>query len=141
LYDRWGSFVDIGVEGSILKVGLLHDQQSHQVMYSSISDTKLTVSQLLMRLRHIHQPDHKALAEVLQMSYTTYLNTERGHRELSFLMALRICQFYKMDLHEFISLLSDEELGRNELSITKALEKRERKKAESLKAKVIDIKT
>ena len=81
------------------------------------------------------------MAEALQMSYTTYLKTERGHRELSFLMALRICQFYKMDLHEFISMLSDEELGRNELSIMKALEKTERKKAEALKAKVIDIET
>jgi transcriptional regulator with XRE-family HTH domain len=110
-------------------------------MYPSISDTKLTLSQLLARLRYIYQPDHKVLADALQMSYTTYLKTERGHRELSFLMALRICQFYKMDLHEFISILSDEELGRNELPIIKALEKRERKKAEALKAKVIDIKT
>jgi transcriptional regulator with XRE-family HTH domain len=110
-------------------------------MYPSISETKLTVSQLLAQLRHIHQPDHKALAETLQMSYTTYLKAERGHRELSFLMALRICQFYKMDLHEFIAMLGDEELGRNELSILRAKEKRERKKAELLKAKVIDIKT
>lgn len=46
-----------------------------------------------------------------------------------------------MDLHDFISMLSDEELGRSELSITKAKEKIERKKAEALKAKVIDIKT
>ena len=112
-----------------------------QPMYPSMSDSKLSLSQLLARLRHIHQPDHKALAEALQMSYTTYLNTERGIRELSFLMALRICQFYKIDLHEFISMLSDEELGRDELSISKAFEKRERKKAELLKAKVIDMKT
>ena len=110
-------------------------------MYPSFSDAKLTLPQLLARLRHIYQPDHKALAEALQMSYTTYLKTERGQRELSFLMALRICQFYKLDLHEFVSMLSDEELGRNELPIIKALEKRERKKAELLKAKVIDIKT
>jgi transcriptional regulator with XRE-family HTH domain len=110
-------------------------------MYPSISDTKLTLGQLLARLRQIHQPDQKALADALQMSYTTYLKTERGQRELSFLMALRICRLYKMDLHEFVSMLSDEELGRNELSIIKAFEKRERKKAEVLKAKVIDIKT
>ncbi|MEJ7737205.1 MAG: hypothetical protein WKF97_07250 [Chitinophagaceae bacterium] len=67
------------------------------------------------------------MANALQLSYTTYLKTERGQRELSFLMALRICQFHKMDLHEFVSMLSDE--------------KRERKKEEALKAKVIDIKT
>ncbi|MEO6001344.1 MAG: hypothetical protein ABIN89_31120 [Chitinophagaceae bacterium] len=38
-------------------------------------------------------------------------------------------------------MLSDEELQRSELSISKALEKRERKQAERLKAKVIDIRT
>ena len=110
-------------------------------MFPSTSDAKLTLGELLARLRQIHQPDHKALAQALQMSYTTYLKTERDQRELSFLMALRICQFYKIDLHEFVSMLSDEELGRSELSISKALQKRERKKAALLKAKVIDMKT
>ena len=110
-------------------------------MYPSISDAKLSVGQLLARLRQTYKPDNKVLAEALQTSYTTYLNTERGKRELSFLMALRICQFYKVDLHEFISMLSDEELRRNDLSIIKAQQQRERKKAEALKAKVIDIKT
>lgn len=110
-------------------------------MYPSISEAKLTLGQLLARLRQIHQPDQKALAETLQMSYTTYLKTERGQRELSFLMALRICRFYKMDLHEFIATLSDEELGRKDFSVIKAREKRERKKVEALKARVIDIKT
>ena len=110
-------------------------------MYPSISETKLTLGQLLARLRQIYQPDHKALAEAIKMSYTTYLKTERGQRELSFLMALRICRFYKLDLHEFISMLSDEELGRNDLSVTRVHQQRERKKAEVSKAKVIDIKT
>ena len=110
-------------------------------MYPSISNSKLTLGQVLARLRQIHQPEQKALAQALQMSFTTYLKVERDQRELSFLMALRICQFYKVDLHEFVSMLSDEELARAELSISNALEKRERKKAEQLKAKVIDIKT
>jgi len=110
-------------------------------MYPSISNQKLTLGQVLARLRSIHQPEQKALAQALQMSYTTYLKVERDQRELSFLMALRICKFYKIDLHEFVSMLSDEELARAELSISNALEKRERKKAEQLKAKVIDIKT
>lgn len=110
-------------------------------MYPSISDTNLTLSQLLARLRKIFQPDHKALAEALQMSYTTYLKTERGKRELSFLMALRICRFYQLDLHEFISMLSNDELGRNDLSVIRDHEKKERKKAELAKAKIIDIKT
>ena len=110
-------------------------------MYPSMSDAKLTLGQILARLRHIHQPEQKVLAQTLQMSYTTYLKIERDQRELSFLMALRICQFYKMDLHEFVSMLSDQELQRSELSISKALEKRQIKQAERLKAKVIDIKT
>jgi len=110
-------------------------------MYPSMSDAKLTFGQILARLRHIHQPEQKVLAQTLQMSYTTYLKIERDQRELSFLMALRICQFYKMDLHEFVSMLSDQELQRSELSISKALEKRQIKQAERLKAKVIDIKT
>ena len=110
-------------------------------MYPSILDTKLTLGQLLAHLRQMYQPDHKALAEAIQMSYTTYLKTERGNRELSFLMALRLCKFYKLDLHEFISCLSDEELGRNDLSVTRVQQQRERKKAEAKKAKVIDIKT
>ena len=97
-------------------------------MYPSISDSKLTIGQLLAHLRRTYQPDHKALAEALQTSYTTYLKTERGNRELSFLMALRICKFYKLDLHEFISLLSDEELRRNDLSVITAQEKGEERK-------------
>lgn len=110
-------------------------------MQPLIPEAKFTLSQLLVRLRQIHQPDSKALSEALHTSYTTYLKTERGKRELSFLMALRICQFYKLDLHEFISMLSDAELGRNDLSVIKFQQKMERKKAEALKAKVIDIKT
>ena len=110
-------------------------------MHPSLSASKLTVAELLAQLRRIYQPAPKALAEALHASYTTYLNTERGERELSFLMALRLCQFYKLDLHDFISMLSDEELGRHDLSVIKAREKIERKKAEATKAKVIDIKT
>lgn len=110
-------------------------------MYPSISERKFTLAQLLAHLRRTHQPDNSELAEAIHTSYTTYLKTERGHRELSFLMALKICRFYKMDLHEFISMLSDEELERNDFSVIKAREKREKKKAEALKAKVIDIKT
>ncbi|MES2776814.1 MAG: hypothetical protein V4722_21730 [Bacteroidota bacterium] len=100
-------------------------------MQSSISETKLTLAQLLAKLRRIYQADSKALAEALQTSYTTYLNTERGKRELSFLMALRLCQFYKLDLHEFISMLSEEELGRDDLAVIKDRQKKEKKKAAS----------
>lgn len=105
-----------------------------------MSNTTFTIGGALAHLRQVHQPDQKMLAQALQMSHTTYLKVERDQREMSFLMALRICQFYKIDLHEFVAMLSDEELDRTEISITKAQEKTERKKAEQLEAKVIDIK-
>ncbi|MEJ7740595.1 MAG: hypothetical protein WKF97_24525 [Chitinophagaceae bacterium] len=70
---------------------------------STIDQPKQSISVILISL--IIRP----LAQALQMSYTTYLKTERDQRELSFLMTLRICQFYKIDLHEFVSMLSDEE--------------------------------
>lgn len=110
-------------------------------MYPSVSDSNLTVGQALVRLRLLHQPDRKALAETIQASYTTYLKLERDQRDLTLLAALRICRFYKLDLHDFISMLSDQELDRNDLSITRVLKQRERKREEAKKAKVIDIKS
>ena len=110
-------------------------------MQSSIPPAQGSIAALLTRLRSIHQPSPKNLALAVGMSYTTYLKTERGQRELSFLMALRICTFYKMDIHDFIALLSDAELDRSELSIQKQQQKTERKKAAALKAKVVDLKS
>ncbi len=98
-------------------------------MQNSLSEAKYTVGQLLAYLRRVHNPDRMALAEALSTSYTTYLKMERGQREMSFLMVLRLCHFYKLDLYEFISMLSDEELIRNDLSIMRAKEKGERKKS------------
>lgn len=108
-------------------------------MYPSISDSKYTVGQVLARLREDRRPSNPELYKALQTSSSTYLKIERDQRDLSFLMALRLCQFYGLDLHEFISMLSDAELSRQDFSVSKALEKRERKKAEAAMAKVIDI--
>jgi plasmid maintenance system antidote protein VapI len=110
-------------------------------MYPSISDSKFTVGQVLARLMDQRQPNKPALYEALRTSSSTYLKIERDERDLSFLMALRLCRFYELDLHEFISMLSDEELGRRDISVSRALEKREAKKAEATTAKVIDITT
>ncbi|HRP31604.1 MAG TPA: helix-turn-helix transcriptional regulator [Agriterribacter sp.] len=110
-------------------------------MQSSILPAPGTIAELLTRLRTIYQPTPKALAAAVGMSYTTYLKTERGQRELSFLMALRICKFYKMDIHDFVAELSDAELGRSEFPIQKQQQKTERKKAAALKAKVVDLTT
>ncbi|UPK68050.1 hypothetical protein [Chitinophaga filiformis] len=102
---------------------------------------RLTVGQALAKLRAIYQPDNTAFSQALRTSYTTYLKTERDQRELSFLMALKICKFYKIDIHDLVVMLSDEELDRRDQSVIRAQEKRDRKKAEAESAKVIDLAT
>ena len=69
---------------------------------SAISQQKLTVSQAVARLRQIYQPGSRDLTRALGTSSTTYLKIERGQRDLSFLMALKLCRFYNLDLHDFI---------------------------------------
>jgi transcriptional regulator with XRE-family HTH domain len=110
-------------------------------MLSSVPDSKLTVGQVLSRLRGQDSRHQAELYKALNTSSGTYLKILRDERDLSFLMALRLCKFYELDLHEFISMLGDEELARKDLSGIKAMMQRERKKAEALKAKVIDIKS
>jgi len=100
-----------------------------------------TVGQVLAKLRQDYRPDNNQLAAALQTSYTTYLNTERDQRELSFLMALRICRFYGLDIHEFISMIGEEELNRKDFAVLRAQERKEKKKAEALQARVIDIRS
>ncbi len=110
-------------------------------MYPSFSDSKFTVGQALSKLMQQYRPDKPSLYKALQTSPSTYLKIERDQRELSLLMALRICQFYKLDLHEFVSMLSDEELRRQDYAVIRVQQQRERKKALAAKATVIDIKT
>jgi hypothetical protein len=110
------------------------------MLYPSISDKKFTIAEVLIRLRNSIPGISRDLYKALRTSSGTYLKVERGERELSLLMALRICKFYKLDLHEFISMLSDEELSRQDYSVIQAQLKRERKKAEQAQAKIIDIK-
>lgn len=56
-------------------------------------------------------------------------------------MALKICKFYKIDIHDLIVMLSDEELDRRDQSVIKAQEKRDRKKEQAEQARVIDLTT
>jgi hypothetical protein len=124
----------------IQKTDLWHAKFKPTLMLSFVPGSKLTLGQVLARLRR-SCPLCSDLYKALNTSAATYLKVERGERELSFLMALRICEFYKLDLHEFISMLSDEELGRQDYSVIRVQQQRERKKMEAAKAKVIDIKT
>lgn len=107
----------------------------------SVSGGQYTIGELLSKLRMAYPGKSSDLYTYLRTSSSTYLKVERGERELSFLMALRVCQFYKLDLHEFISLLSDQEIDRQDFASIQAQIKREKKKAEAAKARVIDIKT
>lgn len=110
-------------------------------MNTSVSGSKLTIGQLLFKLRMAYTGNCADLYKALRTTSSTYLKVERDERELSFLMALRVCQFYKLDLHEFISMLSDPELDRQDFSVIRVQQQRERKKAEAARARVIDIKT
>jgi hypothetical protein len=110
-------------------------------MSPSTTGSKLTIGQLLFKLRMGYPGNCADLYAALCTTSSTYLKIERDQRELSFLMALRVCQFYKLDLHEFISMLSDEELNRQDFAVIRVQQQREKKKAAAAKARVIDIKT
>ena len=99
-----------------------------------------TIGQVLARLRS-QCPDCRVLYKALQTTSSTYLKVEREERELSLLMALRVCNFYQLDLHEFVSMLSDEELQRQDYSVIRVLKQRDRKKLEAAQAIIIDIKS
>lgn len=105
-------------------------------MNPSSDGMKRTIAQVLSRLRETHRLGSSEVGKALHTTSSTYLKIERGQRELSFLMALRVCQFYKLDIHEFISILSDEELARQDFSVIKVHQQRERKKAEAAKNQV-----
>jgi DNA-binding XRE family transcriptional regulator len=105
------------------------------------SSSGLTVGQALARLREQYRPANEELAKAIHASYTTYLKTERDQRELSFVMALKLCRFYGLDIHEFIAMLSDEELDRKDFAGIRVQKQRERKQAELAQAKVIGIET
>jgi len=91
---------------------------------------KKTVGQVLVELRNTHFPNTLSLAKALMMSHTTYLSIERDQRELSFLAALRLCRFYDIDIHEFISRIGEDELTRPDRSVLRQWEKIERRKKE-----------
>ena len=90
--------------------------------------SKLSVGQALSRLRSRFPVDTKELCLALRTSHATYRKIERDQRDLSFLMALRLCQFYDIDIHEFISMLADHELDRPDLTTIKDMVRRENKK-------------
>lgn len=84
-----------------------------------MQDIKFTVGQALHYLRRNNSIELQELARILKISHSTYRKIERDQRDLSFIMALRVCQYFDMDIHQFISLLADHELERPDLSSIK----------------------
>lgn len=93
-------------------------------MYS----TKLTVGQAMARLKQKNQVSRKEeLAFALKTSTSTYLKIERDQRNLSLIMAVRLCEFYDIEINDFIAMLADHELERADIPSLKAISKRKRR--------------
>jgi plasmid maintenance system antidote protein VapI len=104
-------------------------------MHDSFHRHKFSVGQALAHLRRRHRHlGCKELGQALHTSHSTYLKIERDERDLSFVMALRVCQVYDMDIHDLIAMIDDAELERKDLSSLKMQIKREKKNAAALKA-------
>lgn len=97
-------------------------------------NAKFTVGQLLFRLRQMCRPDNKALMLALKTSHATCRKIERDERDLSFIMALKLCRFYDIDIHEFISMLADHELDRPDISSLKDVMRKEKKRKATMKS-------
>lgn len=57
---------------------------------------------------------------------STYLKIERDQREVSFIMMVRLCRFYSLDIYDFLDKIDSYELERPDLSVIRVLEKRNR---------------
>lgn len=88
----------------------------------------LTIGKTLQMLRSMHEVNGDRLYRALKVSSSTYLKIERDQRDLSFLMAVRLCHFYRISLEGFVNLIDPEELDRMDLSSIKALKKVENRK-------------
>jgi transcriptional regulator with XRE-family HTH domain len=98
---------------------------------------KLSVGQVLARIRESFGLNKQTVGQTMGMSGTTYQKIECDERELSFIMALRLCRFYQMDIHQLVALIDDDELERRDLSIIRMEAKRAQKAA--IKTGKLDI--
>ena len=86
-----------------------------------------TIGVILKELREEHQLSTKEVADVAGTSGTTYLKIERDQREISFIMMMRLCRFYKIDVNELTDRIDSYELERPDLSVIRILEKRNKR--------------
>jgi transcriptional regulator with XRE-family HTH domain len=88
-------------------------------------EAKRTVGQTLYYLRGQHGMRVKDLLVPLNVKAHTYSQVERDQRELSFLMAVKLCEFYGLAIDELISLIDPAEFERKDLNALKFERKRE----------------
>jgi transcriptional regulator with XRE-family HTH domain len=81
-------------------------------------EKKKTIGQTLQMLREANRPG-KLLTNLLGISGSTYSKIERGEKELSLNVAVKLVDFYDLSLDELISMIDPEEFKRKELSSIK----------------------
>jgi transcriptional regulator with XRE-family HTH domain len=77
-----------------------------------------TIGQTLQMLREANRPG-KLLTNLLGISGSTYSKIERGEKELSLNVAVKLVDFYDLSLDELISMIDPAEFKRKELSSIK----------------------
>jgi plasmid maintenance system antidote protein VapI len=78
-----------------------------------------TIGQAIDYLIIQHELYRKDIAEVMKINSGTLTRIIRDEKELSFLAAVRMLQHFGLSMDEFMSLLSNEEMNRKELSTLK----------------------
>jgi transcriptional regulator with XRE-family HTH domain len=94
-------------------------------MSETQKDNKKTIGETLQMLREANRPG-KLLTNLLGISSSTYSKIERGEKELSLNVAVKLVDFYDLSLDELISMIDPAEFKRKELSSIKWARKMER---------------
>jgi plasmid maintenance system antidote protein VapI len=93
----------------------------------------LTTGQAVNYLRQRQGLRMADLAEVLNIRVHLLSKVCRDQKELSFLMALRLLKRFDLSVEDFVSMLSEQELNRTDLTTIRYLEKEELRWARSIK--------
>ena len=101
-------------------------------MSENIAPEKLTVGQALKSLRDSYELRVIDVAQFLKTTHTSYSNIEHDKRELTFIMAIPVCQFYNIDVNDLAGMIREEEFGRKELSSLKHFARLEKRKKERM---------
>nr|WP_121272142.1 hypothetical protein [Pedobacter schmidteae] len=84
----------------------------------------MTIGEALRHLRQLYWCRNQDLILALNTNGASYQRIEKGQKELSLILAVRLCRFYDISLDNLIDLIDPAELERKELSAIKIAEKR-----------------